>query len=423
MLLQHISEFNKQARKISFLSYTDEIALGNKLKLIEGQEFEHASSSELQDFFSNIYHLLCQSGHMKSELLSNCVEILLSCVTSFNLKLRSTILSDFRFLSVLIGNILEHGTDNEKLIKILTLIRELLAYSSQLDEHNLKLIVEVLRDHTINNNNPEVSSLCLQVLANLCLENNAARYLITRTIMTTKLQEKIKNLSDDLLAYKFFILMEDEADPCDVKYIIVLSLKELTKCVTDFRLDSIRHSLDILKYLEQLGLKLNTKLNEDEKFNKSLTSLNVDLISSFLNSINSEEKWRFFDGVFTLYDKLLGIDSGLVESAEFQKFAEHVFISGVLSRSTSCLEFMKTYIQCDGKLGTMKIVVESLLDVFLTGNKETITYEQVRRSESWVKASPLQLNLYFVLEICFLIHSGTAELKTEFYRCSIPHDR
>lgn len=379
LIQQYISEFNKQASNNKLLSYTDEIALVNKLKLIQGQDVLHVCSSDVQDFFSNIYHLLCQSGYMKSELLGICLEILLTCINSRNTRLRVAVLSDFRFLSALIANVMEHGNDESKLIKILTLIRELLAFSSELDEHNLKLIVEALRDYTVNHQNKEISTLCLQVLANLCLQNNAARHLITRTIKTTELQDKIKTLSDGLVAFKFFLLMEDEVyQSSDIKYFFILSLQELRDSVHNFSLNSIRHSLDILRHFAKLDLEINMKLTDDETFMKRLEELNLDLITSFLDNSDSEAKWSFFDGVFNFYDKLLIIDSELVET--LQKFAETVFISGVISKSTSALKFLSSFIACNGTLGTLGIVIESLLDVFITDSKETITYEQVRFS-------------------------------------------
>lgn len=374
---QYISEFNKQASNIAFLSYTDEIALANKLKLILGlNAIEDVSSLEVQDFFSNIYNLLCQSGRLKTELLGNCVDVLFKCVTSHNTKLRITILSDFRFLSVLIGNIMEHADDELKLINILTVVRELLTFSSELDEHNLKLIVGVLRDNTVNHRNKEIVKLCLQVLATLCLENLAARHLITRTIKTTEVKDKIKDLSDDLVAFKFFLIMEDELQPKeDVKYFFIMSLQELRKSVVDFSQDSVRNSLDILRHIERLGLELDTKLTEDEKFMRKLSELNNDLIVSLQETVASDAKWNFLDKILCFYNKILEIDNGLVEAT--QKFTEAAFKSGIIQKSSSALTFLASFIKYDGILETLEITIDKLLDVFITENTLTITYEQV----------------------------------------------
>ena len=376
LVQQYISEFNKQARNIKHLSYTDEIALGNKLKLIKSrEEIEQVPILDLENFFSNIYHLLSCSSQMKSELLENCVEILLCFVDSYNPKLRDIVLSDFRIVSVMIGYILEHGNDEDLFIKILTLIRELLAFRSELDEHNLKLIVEVLRDHTVNNQNKEISGLCLQVLANLCLQNNAARHIITRAIKTTELKNKISKHSNGLVSFKFFLLMEDEAQPKDAKYFYTISIQELQKSISNFSLDSIRHSQDILRHMERLGLKLDSKLTRDESFMTRLEALNGDLISSFLDKSNAKNKWRFFDGIFDFYEKLLGIESEIVGT--LQKFAENLFVSGFVCKSTCALKFLTTFIKFNGSLETLEIVIEKLVDVFITDNKDFITYEQV----------------------------------------------
>lgn len=392
MVQKYISEFNKHAKSIKFLSYTDEIALANKLKLIQSQDvIENVCSSEVQEFFSNVYNLLCQSANMKSDLLGNCVEILLECVNSQSLKLRTTVLSDSRLLSALIDNILDQ-TEENKLLKMLTLVRELISYSSALEEHHLKLIVEVLKEHIANHENEDINTICLEILANLCLENNSARHLITRSIKSTKLQERIGKISNSLIAFKFFLLVEDEIQPSDAKYFFIMSLQELQKSITDFRLDSIRYSLDILKHIHRLGLRLETRLSEDEKFIKTIADLNEDLISSFLNSSVSDKKWNFFDGIFDFYNKLLLIDCELVEP--IQKLAETTFISGVISKSSKALQLLTNFVKNNGTLGTLGIVIETLLDVFITGDREMISYEQVRSSSN-NQASSSKLLFFF----------------------------
>lgn len=378
LVQQYISEFNKQASNIKFLSFSDEISLSNKLKLIQTELLDGVVFDDVQDFFSNLYLLLCQSSSMKSELLENCVDILLTSVNSQNSKVKNTVLSDFRFLSALIGNTFSARVDNdeERLIKILKVIREFLGHGSELDEHNLKLIVEVLRDHTENHQSSEVSKLCLHVLANLCLENNAARYLITRTLKTTALKDKIAKLSNDLVSFKFFLLLEDESQPSDLKYFLVLSLQDVRTSVKDLSLDSIKHSLDIMRHIDRLGLHLESKLTDEEKVMTRLTELMKDLIEK-LQSDDSDEKKRFFDGIFQFLRMLLGLESELVH--EFEDFAEAAFVSAGISRSANALMFLTAYVKAGGSLKASEIVVDSLLDHFIGDHKDGhLDYEQVK---------------------------------------------
>lgn len=143
LVQQYIKEFNNLATNVKNLSFSDEVALSNKLKLIQSNFSDINDGTE--SFFTNLYHLLCQANNMQSELLESCLNILLVVVNSRRSKLK--ILSDFRFLSVLVGNVisLEIGKDDQKLIKLLIIIRELLSYSSEMDEHSLKLMIEALK--------------------------------------------------------------------------------------------------------------------------------------------------------------------------------------------------------------------------------------------------------------------------------------
>lgn len=142
---QYIKEFNNLATNVKNLSFSDEVALSNKLKLIQSNFSDINDGTE--SFFTNLYHLLCQANNMQSELLESCLNILLVVVNSRRSKLKNSLLSDFRFLSVLVGNVisLEIGKDDQKLIKLLIIIRELLSYSSEMDEHSLKLMIEALK--------------------------------------------------------------------------------------------------------------------------------------------------------------------------------------------------------------------------------------------------------------------------------------
>lgn len=207
MYQQYIEEFNQLASDIKFLSYTDELQLSSKLKLIQSQFVgEVPAHIDISDFLSHLYHLLCQASTMKSELLENCLEFLLACVNSDNSKIKATLLSDFRYLSMLIANLVSLNIfDVNSLINILTVIRELLTYSSEMNEHNLKLIIEALLEYT-ESDNADVRSLCFEIMANLCLENEAAKYLIMRTSKPSELRNNVTKLPNNLIGFKFYMI-------------------------------------------------------------------------------------------------------------------------------------------------------------------------------------------------------------------------
>lgn len=112
-VLQNISEFNKLVNNLRYslnqtqqLAHSDSVVLTNKLKQINNQ-FAHVTSQELNDdFFSNLYHLLSSPASVKEQLLESCLDLLLSSIYTNDLKIKERFLTDFRFLPVLITNIL-----------------------------------------------------------------------------------------------------------------------------------------------------------------------------------------------------------------------------------------------------------------------------------------------------------------------------
>lgn len=272
------------------------------------------------------------------------------------------------------------ATDDQMLIKLLTVIRELLSFSSEMNEHNLKLIVHSLRDYTINHRNIEVGKLCLSILVNLCLKNEAAKYLITRIIKQTELKDKIKNMPDDLIAFKYFVLLEDEIFSNDVRYFILMSMKGVKNNVATYDLDAINHSLDVLNHLEQAEIKLDFKISEEEKFISVLSDLNENLQEQLHSTDGSVSKERFFSGIFHLYNLLLRLDGQLVTA--FENFTEAAFLSNV-SKSANALRFLATYVNCEGKLTSSEILVESLTEYFIGNqieNETKIDYNQVKKT-------------------------------------------
>ncbi|CRK90995.1 CLUMA_CG004683, isoform A [Clunio marinus] len=370
LVQQYLKEFNKQAKNIKFLSYTDEVVLSNKLKSIQSQFSDITGDANLQEFFSNLYHLLCQSSDLKTELLDNCLDILLTSITSNNVRVHDMILADFRFLPLLIGSIAKIERDNEsKLIKVLKIIREMLSYSSELDERNLKYIVEVLKDHINHNESKEVNRLCFYILANLCLVNHAAKYLIARVVKTSAMKQKIQNLSDDLISFKFFILLEDEYSPSDFEYFLKMSIKNIQAGIIDFNINPVTHSLDIVKHFQGLKNNFDFRISEKECLQKYLNNLCDVLIERIESDEESSRKEIFFENIFDYLNILLKIDNELKE--DFNNFTNVAFLSADISKSAEALNYLSNFVECEGSLKSSEIVIENILEFFITENNET----------------------------------------------------
>jgi hypothetical protein len=269
--------------------------------------------------------------------------------------------------------------DDTLLIKLLTVIRELLSYSSEISEHNMKLITHSLRDYILNHNNADVSNLCLTILVDLCLKNEAAKYLITRIMKQTQLREKINNISDNLIAFKYFILIEDEIFSNDVKYFLNMSLRDVRAGVSSFNINAINHSLDVLDHIEQAEVRLDFRISDEEDLTKLLNQLNEEAVER-MGEEESAKKQAFYSAIFHLHDVLLRLDPSLVTA--YESFTELAFLS-TISKSAGALKFLSTFIEFDGKLRSSEIIVQGLLEHFVENSIEEmmqIDFNQVRNS-------------------------------------------
>lgn len=95
---QFVNDFNKLTSNTSVLSYTEEIVLANKLKLILPKSLEELSSfRDVELFFQSVHNLLANRSNMKSGLLETCLDILLANITSPNSRIKGFLLSDSCF--------------------------------------------------------------------------------------------------------------------------------------------------------------------------------------------------------------------------------------------------------------------------------------------------------------------------------------
>lgn len=310
---------------------------------------------------------------MKSELLENCLDILLTCINSENEGVRKTLLSDFRFLNSLIESLLNfHENEDLKLTKTLQIIRELLKYSSEMNEHNLKLITEALGDYT-GSGNDEVRSLCFQIMSNLMMDNEAAKYLITRTLKTTRLRESVRKLPDNLVSFKFFLMMEDEVLPKDFKYFMLFAIEALHESIEMFKLEPARHALDIVKHYKKNEMQIVFDIIDDEEMNKKMSEMIQELSCKISKTVNVTTAMRkFYDSIFQFFNELIVINSEMVKPLE--NFIESVFTTAALSKSDQAINLLKTFLMHNGNLKSSEIIIESLMDSFIGSNEDCGNY-------------------------------------------------
>lgn len=361
--MHYIADFNNQASSVKFLTYKDVIIIGNKLKLIRSQSFEDLKPAALIEFLSNLHNVLCQMGDSKTELLENCVDIFLACLECKNT--RETMLGHKHFLPILIQEIGSDEDNDGKVIRLLTVIRELLKKSNDLDEHNLKLIVAELRDLTENHQNKDVLEISFEIMANLCLQNGAARYLITRFIKAMSIREKM--LNNSLIMFKFFMVIQDEVNSNDIKYFLKLALKDIRAGLQNFCTQALVHSSDIINHLKRLNVTINISIGSEDELMKLMEDFISDLGEKVASETNAPGKSRYFDGVFDFFTDLLQLDNGMIDMLE--NFTETAFLSVDASRTLCGLRYYLTYVQLGGMKATSEIVIENIIE-FFTSNQD-----------------------------------------------------
>lgn len=365
LLKQYIADFNRQASSVKFLTHKDVIGLTNKLKLIRSQPFQDISGDILLvEFLSHLHNALCQMGDAKSELLENSVDIFLACLECKDT--RETMLGHKHFLPILIEEIGNEDNDG-KVLRLLTVIRELLKKSSDLDEHNLKLIVAALRDLTENNENKDILEISFDVMANLCLENGAARYLITRFIKVMSVREKVQQTGNSLIMFKFFMVVQDDINSNDFQYFMKLALTDMRTGLENLSLVALQHSSDIITQMRKVNVSIEFDIRSNEELVAMIEEIIRDLIEKIASDTKGLSKSRYFDEVFVFFTYLLDLDNGMVSMLE--DFTETALLSAEVSRTTSCLNYYLSYVQLGGTKATSEVVVENIVD-FFTGNQQ-----------------------------------------------------
>ncbi|XP_070506750.1 nuclease SbcCD subunit C-like [Chironomus tepperi] len=362
LIHQYILEFNKLVSSINFMSSANDVAIKNKLFLIQQNITEDVdfNSFESYNFISNIYNILNQTSDNKSPVVANCIDLLQTSINSRNKSIMK-IIQDINFLPATTKLLWFVNDCCDSLIKLLTLIKNIIRFNYQLDEHNLKIFVESLRDLVENFSDKRVAKLSMHILVNLAMHNDSAKYLISRSIKLTDVENKLDK-SNDLISTKFYIIVMEEFDPKDIVRLLKLSLKSIKEALPIFDTEPIVHSLDIFKYAKKMCHR-EVNLSEMEELMGILEELNGKLIIHFSNDASSELKREFIENIFHFYSQLLDFDNNLAH--HFTKFVQNIFDCAHYTRSACGLKFLSNFITYKGSFDSMDKTVGSVIDYFI----------------------------------------------------------
>jgi uncharacterized protein YozE (UPF0346 family) len=381
MLVQeYVKDFNKLSSETKFLSSGNEVTLKNKLLLIQSDisNIKSCSPFEIATFYSNIYNLLNQCSDKTSQLISSCLEVLHISVNTRSREIKKTVTQDINFLPTILKLLIfESENDDDRLLRILAILKELIVADNDLDEHNTRCLITTICDRITNTNNENVLKLSLSVLAALGM-HQSAKHMVRRSVKSAEVQKKIDK-ADQLIEMKFYVVINGEFLEKDFPHLIILSLRSIKEGIAICDTDPIVHSLDVLKHLERMQMSEHSKVSDNEQVIGMITELNSKLIEFHLscNESNNCATEEFFDLILYYYSLLLSFDHELVLC--FKEFAEEIYARDKFPRSSSAIAFLSTYIQRGGTFTDEEKIVESMVEHFLNLADEDskYSYEQV----------------------------------------------
>lgn len=354
--LKYIQEFNKIVHNIDFLSSFHDASLSNKLLLIQQDLADkrfNFESFDICNFYSNVFNILSQCSDSNSILANGCMDVLLKTTESRNASLVKA-MNFVNFLPAIIKLILNSlDVDDEKLTKLLTLTKNLIRTSqNELDEHNTKLIIEVLRDCVENSrSDSSIFKLSLNILSDLIMKNVTARHQVLRILQASKLGDKIDK-SSDLIGLKFLVAIGNEVTDRDFIHLITLSFKNIQNGVSIFDIEPVFHSKDLIEFAE--NSKTERNIYDCEENLKYFDDLNKSLINALENNPDhSISKEEFFNNIFAYYGKLLKLDSHL--ASEMELFVTEILNCEDFLRSEKALEFISIFVSRSGQISTHSI--------------------------------------------------------------------
>ncbi|KAG5684981.1 hypothetical protein PVAND_014184 [Polypedilum vanderplanki] len=365
LVREYIKDFNKLASEINFQSSYNEVTLKNKLLLIENDIKNISSFSnhfEIYNFYSNIYNILNQTKDQNSQLVISCLGVLVSSISSRNNEIRKIVCDEINFLpGILKLLVFAEENNDEKVIKLLSLLKELLVISNQVDEHNTKILISSLCDHISNNRSRKIVNLSLHVLSNFAIHNESAKYLIRRTLKTTEMQKELSK-SDELIEMKFLAVVIGDFSPKEFPRFAMVSLRSIKAGVSSYETDTIHHSMDLLKHSKELSMNEHCIISEHEQITGLLNELNEQLIKQLSDSTTNSRKDEFFEKILEFFLQLLEFDNGLL--SHFNEITKVIFSNVNHSRTASAMSYFSTYIKLNGTFSGITKSIESLIDYF-----------------------------------------------------------
>lgn len=332
-------------------------------------------------------------------LTISCLEVL-SSVTSKNSKNKSLVLHDFRFFPVLIKHISTTKCENDKLLKLLTLLNELMEFQKErkcsnvddIDETNLRLIIPILTDYFEQHKTSDISTMCLSVLSNI-IYNKSAKLILTRNIQSTSFRQKVAKHSE-VLAFKLIFLLEDDISSKDFFYFLPISLKEISKSINDFNCESIKHSTDILLKMIKPGTVFENVITDKIEICDLVCKLVNDLVSN-MNSSSTPSTLKmnqFYDTISTYFELMMKLDSKL--ASKFIVYIECVFSKYDKSNrhSVNTLNLFSTFLSCElGKLEVQQL--NQIVDQIFANFLDDLSDESQNEISNDVKCALLNLLL------------------------------
>lgn len=304
-----------------------------------------------------------------------CLEILTE-VASTKSRIKKNVLRDFRFFPVLIKHISPTKCEDDKLLKLLTLLKDLMEFQKEkkcsnvddIDEINLRLVIPILTDYFEHHQNPEISSMCLSVISNI-IYNKSAKFILIKNTQSTSFRQKVAKHSE-IMAFKLMFLLEDELSSKDFFYFLPLSLKEISNSINDLNCDVIKHSTDILFKMYQSGIVFEDIVSEKSHICELLCKLVNDLVIN-MKSISaplSSKMNQFYDAISFHFELMMKLDSKL--ASKFNDYIECIFSKHDKSNreSVNTLSLFSTFLSCDfGKLEDQSLnqIVDQIFVYFL----------------------------------------------------------
>lgn len=176
-------------------------------------------------------------------------------------------------------------------------------------------------------------------MINICLRQPSAKARIIRHIKSTEFVTRLEQTSDELISFKYYILLEDDPAKKDILYFLEISLKSIIKGINSMTTDSLENSLEILEDMKRSRYYENVCSLDDSAIGSSMFDSFVTTLSEKFEEINPTNI-QYFNRSFQFLIHVLNIDESVSKKLE-------VFVNDVcnskLPLSSDVLEFLSKF--------------------------------------------------------------------------------